>query len=137
MSYCRMENTSADLKDCYRNWNDAESESELNHRDKILKTCEDIAMNYGDKFDILADQNKALKEENKNLSDAAIIDMAFNPLAEENKALKQDNEMLYNALKEVIADLFYQVESKHGAKAANKHPSVILAKEAITKHEKQ
>lgn len=60
MSYCRMQNTFHDLKDCYNNWDDADSEDEINYRGKILKVSEDIAMNYGDKFDAMADENRRL-----------------------------------------------------------------------------
>lgn len=48
MSYCRMENTFHDLMDCYEGWQDAESESELKYRDKILRLAKDIVEEYGD-----------------------------------------------------------------------------------------
>lgn len=41
--------------------------------------------------------------------------------------LKQENEKLKKSLKEVRADLFYQIESKHGPKAASKYPSIVEA----------
>ena len=47
MSYCRMENTFHDLMDCYEGWQDAESESELKYRDKILRLAKDIVEEYG------------------------------------------------------------------------------------------
>jgi hypothetical protein len=46
MSYCRMENTFYDLKDCYENWQDATSESELKYRSKILALAIDIVTDY-------------------------------------------------------------------------------------------
>jgi hypothetical protein len=48
MSYCKMENTFHDLMGCYEGWQDAESESELKYRDKILRLAEDIVDDYGD-----------------------------------------------------------------------------------------
>ena len=42
MSYCRMENTAQDLQDVYENWEEADSESELKHREKILTLCRRI-----------------------------------------------------------------------------------------------
>ena len=48
MSYCRMENTCADLRDCYENWDEASSESELKYRAKILKIAQDIVGDFGD-----------------------------------------------------------------------------------------
>lgn len=42
MSYCRMENTFQDLRDCYDNWDDADSESELKYQKKILEMCRRI-----------------------------------------------------------------------------------------------
>ena len=51
MSYCRMQNTYNDLRDCYDNWEDAESESELKYRERILKLARDIVNNWGDNED--------------------------------------------------------------------------------------
>ncbi|MFA5217274.1 hypothetical protein [Sulfuricurvum sp.] len=48
MSYCRMENTYADLRDCYENWDEASSESELKYRAKILEIAQDIVGDFGD-----------------------------------------------------------------------------------------
>lgn len=42
MSYCRMENTYHDLRDVYDNWSEADSESELKYRQKILEMCQKI-----------------------------------------------------------------------------------------------
>lgn len=48
MSYCRMENTYRDLRDVKENWDEAQSESELKFRDKILKLCNDIVDDFGE-----------------------------------------------------------------------------------------
>lgn len=40
---------------------------------------------------------------------------------------------LLEALEKVTSDLFYQIESKHGAKAASEYLSIIEAKAAIAK----
>lgn len=48
MSYCRMENTYNDLRDCYENWDETDGKSELKYREKILKLAKDIV----DEFDI-------------------------------------------------------------------------------------
>lgn len=40
---------------------------------------------------------------------------------------------LLAALESTISDLFYQIESKHGAEAANKYPSVVEGRAAISK----
>ena len=47
MSYCRFENTVRDLQDCYENWNDATSESEIKARAKILKIARDLVDDFG------------------------------------------------------------------------------------------
>lgn len=54
MSYCRMENTYIDLRDCYENWDRSESDSEIKYRDKILKLCKDIV----DGYDVEEDGNE-------------------------------------------------------------------------------
>lgn len=57
MSYCRFENTLADLKDCEDNWNGSElddgsldklSESEQRARERLLEVCRRIISDYGD-----------------------------------------------------------------------------------------
>lgn len=40
---------------------------------------------------------------------------------------------LRQALSDVVADLFYQIESKHGPKAASEYPSIAKAKELLSK----
>jgi hypothetical protein len=40
---------------------------------------------------------------------------------------------LLEALESVASDLFYQIESTHGAKSANKYPSITQAQKAIKK----
>ena len=40
---------------------------------------------------------------------------------------------LLEALQSSVSDLFYQIESKHGAEAASKYPAVVAARAAIAK----
>ncbi len=47
MSYCRFENTYADLRDCFNNWA-VNSESEEEYQALLVKLCEEIAKYYGD-----------------------------------------------------------------------------------------
>jgi hypothetical protein len=42
MSYCRFENTLADLKDCAENLEEELSEREHKARKKLIETCKDI-----------------------------------------------------------------------------------------------
>lgn len=51
MSYCRMENTYQDLRDCYDNWDEADSETEKRYRKKILELATEIVDDYGDMED--------------------------------------------------------------------------------------
>ena len=49
MSYCRFENTLADLRDCYENWDsELKSEAEKKAKERLLKLCKDIVDDYGD-----------------------------------------------------------------------------------------
>ena len=48
MSYCRFENTLADLRDCYEYWEDAESPTEKRAREQMVKLCKDILENCSD-----------------------------------------------------------------------------------------
>jgi hypothetical protein len=48
MGYCRMENTAQDLKDCFLNWEETASRSELEARSRILALCKKIVNYYGD-----------------------------------------------------------------------------------------
>lgn len=47
MSYCRMQNTEGDLRDCFENWEEVESEDEIQARARILKLAEKIVAEYG------------------------------------------------------------------------------------------
>lgn len=48
MSYCRFENTVGDLVDCCENMDAKDlSEEEARARKSLIKTCVDIALNYG------------------------------------------------------------------------------------------
>jgi len=46
MSYCRMENTYHDLMDCFNNWDDATSKSEIKYRKEILELAKEIVDCY-------------------------------------------------------------------------------------------
>lgn len=52
MSYCRMENTYGDLRDCYENWGDDDgdelSDSEKRYRSDLLELCKEIIRDYGE-----------------------------------------------------------------------------------------
>ena len=51
MSYCRYENTWADLRDCYEAMNDGIdglSPTEAKYRARIITLCEDIVADFGD-----------------------------------------------------------------------------------------
>ena len=43
MSYCRFENTLADLNDCYNNVNGTLSDSESRARDDLITLCREFA----------------------------------------------------------------------------------------------
>jgi hypothetical protein len=53
MSYCRFQNTLADLEDCYDAWEEkAEKDLSLEEqraRKRLIKVCENIAADYGDR----------------------------------------------------------------------------------------
>jgi len=52
MSYCRFENTFADLQDCYDALGEYEldqlSDTERKYAEKLIKLCEKISNNYGE-----------------------------------------------------------------------------------------
>lgn len=50
MSYCRFENTLADLKDCHESMEDVDdlSDSEKKARRRMIDLCVAIAQEYGD-----------------------------------------------------------------------------------------
>jgi len=52
-------------------------------------------------------------------------------ILEINDFLRNQNLLLKSVLAEVRADLFYQIESKHGAKAASEYPCIIKANELL------
>ena len=43
MSYCKFENTYYDLKKCWDEFDDCESESETKYRKLLVKLCQEIA----------------------------------------------------------------------------------------------
>lgn len=48
MSYCRFENTAADLADCSRHMDDElDSDYEQEGREALIRLCVEIARNYG------------------------------------------------------------------------------------------
>ena len=52
MSYCRFENTLADLRDCENNMNESDlSKEEKRARIELIQICERIANDYGDEED--------------------------------------------------------------------------------------
>jgi hypothetical protein len=50
MSYCRFENTVADLRDCYQNMDEDldDSETEKAARASLIRLCKRIAENYSE-----------------------------------------------------------------------------------------
>lgn len=46
MGYCRFENTSNDLQECYDHWDDELSEGEVKARERILRLCKQILDDY-------------------------------------------------------------------------------------------
>lgn len=49
MSYCRFENTLADLRDCWEHMDDIpQSASELQARKRMIELCKRIADDYAD-----------------------------------------------------------------------------------------
>ena len=49
MGYCRFENTSNDLTDCYDHWDDQDlNEFEEKARARILRLCQKIVSDYGE-----------------------------------------------------------------------------------------
>lgn len=51
MSYCRFENTLADLEDCYESLDaDVELQSEIDAREELIKLCRTITKEYGDEY---------------------------------------------------------------------------------------
>ncbi len=53
-------------------------------------------------------------------------------LADLADALAQENANLRSALEDVTSDLFYQIEAKHGPKAASRYPCIVRARAALT-----
>lgn len=54
LSYCRFENTLADLRDCEDHFQDGDlSNSENSARARLIKLCAGIASDYGDPEDLI------------------------------------------------------------------------------------
>jgi len=52
MSYCRFQNTDADLDDCWDHFDDNDlSDDEKEARESLINRCIDIAVEYGYKVD--------------------------------------------------------------------------------------
>jgi hypothetical protein len=51
MSYCRFENTYNDLRDCAGNLDEDLSDQELKYKNKLIKLCVEIALDYGHEVD--------------------------------------------------------------------------------------
>jgi hypothetical protein len=47
MSHCRFENTLGDLEDCYEHMEEDLSETEAKAKEKLIKLCADIFLDYG------------------------------------------------------------------------------------------
>ena len=48
MSYCRFENTLADLQDCYENMGNVLSKTELQCKQKLIELCQTITQEFGE-----------------------------------------------------------------------------------------
>lgn len=48
MSYCRFQNTSEDLRDCFENWEEVKSEDEKRAQKRLLELCKGIVESYGE-----------------------------------------------------------------------------------------
>ena len=48
MGYCRFENTSHDLADCYDHWDDDLSEYEAKAKTRLLRLAQKIVDDYGE-----------------------------------------------------------------------------------------
>ena len=48
MSYCRFQNTVADLSDCYDHMEDELSDDEEKARQRLIKLCTQILWDYGE-----------------------------------------------------------------------------------------
>ena len=46
MGYCRFQNTLPDLRDCYKNWDDAKSIEEQKARKHLLDLCQQIVNDF-------------------------------------------------------------------------------------------
>lgn len=66
---------------------------------------------------------------------AHIFESAFNPEydTEANAKLIAASPELLEVLDEVVSDLFYQIEAKHGPKVAHDYPCLVKAKAIIKK----
>jgi hypothetical protein len=51
MSYCKFENTYSDLRQCWEEFDDANSESEKKARKAIIKLCKKIVEDYGEEVE--------------------------------------------------------------------------------------
>lgn len=47
MSYCRFRNTLNDLRDCYDNMDDVESDEEKQAKKRMIELCRTIVEEYG------------------------------------------------------------------------------------------
>lgn len=59
LSYCRMENTFTDLQDCLDHWENIESETELEYRQKILELCREIVESFDEGYGRLKNGNNS------------------------------------------------------------------------------
>ena len=67
MSYCRFQNTLADLKNCYENMSDEPmGADEMTARARLLRLCMKIAADYGDDADDISERAANARKEAKD-----------------------------------------------------------------------
>ena len=65
MSYCRFENTVADVLDCIDNWNRVESDSEKECRKELVNLAKQIVEDYGDDVEETDEDDEWLEDESE------------------------------------------------------------------------
>lgn len=80
-------------------------------------------------WDFDRDGNWSLQSDS---ADSGIMDQRNCPLIEDRILIESAPDLL-EALESAVSDLFYQIESKYGAKAASKYPSIVEARKAIAR----
>ena len=57
MSYCRFENTLPDLEDCYQHLEDDLSDTEKEARERLIRKCVEIALEFGNEVGELVERD--------------------------------------------------------------------------------